>query len=414
MEESDINISGNYSTLWHESLVLNHTNVDIVPDLDGDDNPDVLVYTERYNSSTNEETVKLIAKKGSDGTHLWEESVNASGENNCDISAVLVRDLDGDGLNDTVIIESVYDEWRGTETKKAIAKKGNDGTLLWEESVSGISCFIEALPARDLDGDGLQDVLISKVKYDIWTEEETAKAMAKKGKDGTVLWEESVSAGVEDDCNISASSVGDLDGDDLGDVVVAEIKYDKMTETVTIKLIAKKGKDGTLLWEESETTSGVYTFGIDAEVGDLDGDGWDDIIIGKWKYNETTNTTTVNVIAKAGKEGTHLWEEAVNESGADNCDFFAEWAGDIDGDGLADVIMGEWKYNETINTTTSKVIAKKGKDGTPFWEESVSESGKDNCFILHIMLAIWMAIFLMTLSSPNGNITKQPIPRQQK
>ena len=138
MEESDINISGNYSTLWHESLVLNHTNVDIVPDLDGDDNPDVLVYTERYNSSTNEETVKLIAMKGSDGTHLWEESVNASGENNCDISAVLVRDLDGDGLNDTVIIESVYDEWRGTETKKAIAKKGNDGTLLWEESVSGI------------------------------------------------------------------------------------------------------------------------------------------------------------------------------------------------------------------------------------------------------------------------------------
>lgn len=40
-----LNIYGSYSTLWHESIVANHTDAEIVSDIEGDGNPDVLVHT---------------------------------------------------------------------------------------------------------------------------------------------------------------------------------------------------------------------------------------------------------------------------------------------------------------------------------------------------------------------------------
>ena len=82
--EGDLNITGNYSIIWQEPLDADETSgaagAYIVPDMDGDDNADVLVRTTKYDSSTNTRTAKVIAKKGTDGSHLWEESVSASGE----------------------------------------------------------------------------------------------------------------------------------------------------------------------------------------------------------------------------------------------------------------------------------------------------------------------------------------------
>ena len=195
--EGHLNITGNYSILWQEPLEADETSGAAgaypVPDMDGDGKPDVLVRTTKYYSSTNIRTAKVTAKKGTDGTHLWEESVSATGEYSCDILSFQAGDLDGDGLGDVILLQYERDAATFVTTWKVTAKKGKDGTHLWEESISGIASYMGAGPATDLDGDGLDDVTIWHWKTDIPAGTTTAKVIAKRGKDGTHLWEESIS-----------------------------------------------------------------------------------------------------------------------------------------------------------------------------------------------------------------------------
>jgi hypothetical protein len=212
-----LNLSGNYSKLWHQSLEANNTYAEIIPDIDGDNNPDVLVGTIKYNPVMDVETVTVIAKKGTNGTHLWEQSVSASGRENCDIAVYPLDDLDGDGLDDFIVTEWFYNESTGIATVTKIAKKGTNGTHLWEESVSGTEFFIGVYWGDDLDGDGLGDFIFQKWIRDSVTYTQTAEVIAKRGYDGTHLWKQTVSG---EACYMYVNRILDLDGDGLEDVIV--------------------------------------------------------------------------------------------------------------------------------------------------------------------------------------------------
>jgi hypothetical protein len=406
----NLNLSGNYSTLWHQFLEANDTSAEIISDIDGDGNPDVLVYTGKYDPVTDIETVTTIAKKGTNGTHLWEQSVNGT---ECDIWVVRLDDLDGDGLDDFLAFEYTYNESTAIATVTVIAKKGTNGTHLWEESVSGTEFGIVVYWGWDLDGDGLSDFIFQKWIRDSVTNTETAEIIAKRGYDGTLLWaqntsgwacdmyvdwildldgdglddiivyegvynamhlwEQSINAIGYENCDIWVEGLTDLDGDGLDDVIVYEWLYDESTGTDTVKLIAKKGINGTHLWEQSVNASGYWNceMWLDWFV-DLDGDGRDDIIVYEWVYNESADTETGTLIAKRGYDGTHLWEQSVNASGYWNCDKWVEELLDLDGDGLDDAIVYEWEYNESADTEAMVIIAKKGNNGTHLWEQSVN------------------------------------------
>ena len=370
----NLNLSGNYSTLWNQTLVANETDAEIILDVDGDGNPDVLVGTTKYDPVTDVETVTVIAKKGTNGTHLWEQSVSASGQGNCDIAVYWGWDLDGDGLGDFIVLEGSYNESTGIATVTVIAKKGTNGTHLWEQSVSGTEFSIVLYVLDDLDGDGLGDFIFQDWMHDSVTNTETAEIIAKRGYDGTLLWEQTISG---EACDMYVDWIAELDGDGLDDVIVNAWKYDYWTGTEAAKVTAKRGYDGTLLWEQ--TTSGWACEMYVDWILDLDGDGLDDVIVNAWKYDIWTGAEAAKVTAKRGYDGTHLWEQSVTASGYWYCDTWVEGLTDLDGDGLRDAIVYEWVYNETADAETVKLIAKKGINGTHLWEQSVNASGYWNC-----------------------------------
>ncbi|MGC9445385.1 MAG: hypothetical protein ACP5E9_10750, partial [Candidatus Methanospirareceae archaeon] len=277
-------LSGNFSELWNESFT-NEPVIVVIPDLNGDTNSDVLIYMPYAVSNTTLSCEKMVIKSGYDGTILWEDTICSDQTDlslfgfgldpyyspfNSPLYPYLNNtDLDGDGLNDGIMRIRKYDKNIDTTTELVIAKKGSDGTTLWEVSESasggdtcgiaiiGFGCFCDPsyylsldhpyyphLNHTDLDGDGLDDGFVLISKYNATTRITTERIIAKKGSDGTTLWEESVSAAAGDSCTIDIAGFGcrwsheldvihpdfakdypDFDGDGLDDGFVLISKY---------------------------------------------------------------------------------------------------------------------------------------------------------------------------------------------
>ena len=357
--------------IWNESASGTAPNLIVsAGDLGEDETGDALVMmtTSELDMSTftTNTAAKLIAKRGCDGEALWEEHVNTSGWS--PPSALIVGDLDGDGKDDVLVQMSTteFDMALGTITTTAtvIAKRGCNGEQLWNDSVSGtVGAFISAYPAGDLDGDEMDDVLVqmSTTEFDMTsgTTSMRTTVMAKRGRDGEALWEEPL------DGFGWALSVGDLDGDGKADVLLVQMsttEHDTAsgTSTTTATVIAKRGYDGEQLWEEQVTGTELFLFALPA--GDLDGDDQADVLVQIWGYNETTRDKTATVIAKRGYNGEHLWEESVTGK-----ELSALPAGDLNGDKKRDVVVHIHDYDEATDTTTETVIAKRGDDGKRIW-----------------------------------------------
>ena len=132
--------------------------------------------------------------------------------------------------------------------------------------------------------------------------------------------------------SVGFASLGDLDGDGYLDVVVGS-RDDY--------IYALSGKDGRLLWK-FETGWGVVS---SPALGDLDGDGNLDVVVG---------SRDDYIYALSGKDGRLLWKFETRGS---------VWSspalGDIDGDGNLDVVVG---------SVDNYIYALSGRDGRLLWK----------------------------------------------
>ncbi len=188
-----ITFSGNVALLWNESLPGGLVYVSKTDDMDGDKKGDMILMVD--NESTGVDIHTAIAKKGIDGTDLWRESTSIDVD---EFSVIPTDDLNGDKKADVLV--TIYDSNANNNT--LIVKKGNDGTNLWQESVTG---WIAALPTDDLNGDKKPDVLVYL----------GGTLIAKNGSDGTDLWKASSIGG------IWGIPIGDLDRDGRENTLVS-------------------------------------------------------------------------------------------------------------------------------------------------------------------------------------------------
>jgi hypothetical protein len=336
-------------------------------DMNGDGKADVLVMTYEgywWGEKTN---VTLIAKDGTNGNHLWEEPINSTGDDVwLDYAlAYAVPDMNSDDNTDVLV--TIYEHNETTESYNVtlIAKNGTDGSHLWEEPINSTGDDVRldyalAYAVPDLNGDGNTDVLVTIYEYNTSTERDNVTLIAKDGTNGYHLWEETISG---DDVWVVADGVPDMNGDDNTDVLVTIYWYDGTGDYVT--LIAKNGTNGNHLWEEIISGDDLYVNAY--AVPDLNGDGNTDVFVTIYEYYGF-----ITLIAKNGTDGSHLWEESFTSK-----DLIWAQGGvvpDLDGDDKPDVLVSTFEYNESADHTISTVIAKIGKNGTHLWEESISST----------------------------------------
>ncbi|HTE05886.1 MAG TPA: integrin alpha [Planctomycetota bacterium] len=136
----------------------------------------------------------------------------------------------------------------------------------------------------------------------------------------------------------SVALAGDVNGDGYADVLVGAPDYTLPNQTIPGRVLVLAGQSGEVLFELVGAAPGDDLGRAVAGAGDLNGDGFDDMIVGAPGADAAgTNSGLVHVLS--GATGTDLYTVA----GAAPSDGFGSAvasAGDVDGDGVGDLIVG--------------------------------------------------------------------------
>ena len=263
--------------------------------------------------------------------------------------------------------------------------------------------------AGDVNGDGLVDLIVGAKLSDPASGANAGRSYVVFGQTGTTAIDLSaIAAGtggfvingqcVGDQSGFSVASAGDVNGDGLADVIVGAKFSDPATNFNAGRSYVVFGQTGTTAINLSAIAAGTGGFVINgqdagsqsahsvASAGDVNGDGLADLIVGAITINSAagdyagrsyvvfgqTGTTAINLGAVAGGTGGF----AINgQCGYDQSGWSVASAGDINGDGLADLIVGAKYGDPASRSDAGRSYVVFGKTGTTAVELSAIAAG---------------------------------------
>ena len=215
--------------------------------------------------------------------------------------------------------------------------------------------------AGDVDGDGLADLLVIST---VLTGSPTVGGYTSVVYGGVGLADSDISAAgprfvptAADGTMSAVAHLGDVNGDGVGDFATSSVGSPSMGAPVEGHVYlffggSRWSGDADLLgaadvvWETG-LVDGNFFGGMLASAGDVDGDGFGDAIIGSPAAHGGRGAVQL-VFGQGTLSGGVLSSSAVLEiDGTQAFGFFAESGttnGDFDGDGLSDLVFGEWGF----------------------------------------------------------------------
>ncbi len=240
-------------------------------------------------------------------------------------------DVDGDGYDD-VVVGAPYNDAIGADAGAAYVYRGRDGTLLWtwRGEFAGDEFGHSASIIGDWDGDGFAETVVGAPRYD----SDSGSTYLYRGRVGT-RW--TVRRGVSAQLfGWSVGGAGDLTGDLRDDHVVGAPHTDNFPSHVGSATVF--GSDGSQFRIDGRSLGGAF-FGCSVDgAGDVDGDGYDDVIVGAYG-DPTAAAAAGSAHVMSGRLHTvlHIFD---GSAANDWLGFDVGGAGDIDGDGFTELIVG--------------------------------------------------------------------------
>ena len=301
-------------------------------------------------------------------------------------------DVDGDGLDDLLIGASgqdaagtnagagylVLSSSLGSERTLDLADADYKFTGEADDSWAGYSISY----AGDVDGDGLDDLLLGADADDGGTESHVAYLIlgSSLGSRRTVPLAEADYKLVGEtsyDYASQVSGAGDVDGDGLDDIVIGaagrdDHGYDSGGAYVVLgkslgvpRTLDLSNADYRLLGEDAYDYAGSTV----SDAGDVDGDGLGDILVGALKYDgrfDYQGAAYLVLGSSLGERRTLELSQACRMVGrfeGDHAGAAVSCAGDVDGDGLDDVVLGSYggpDGNGAASIITARAMAHMG------------------------------------------------------
>ena len=347
-------------------------------DINGDGYADLIVGANNYNVSNSEGIARVIyggANMGSTPTSAFTLLGGYYGALGQSVSGI--GDFNGDGINDMIAgapgadssagaAYIVYGSSNLTSTiqvgNSSYPMEASTGFYLSGAAASAEKAGYSVSGAGDVNGDGLADVVVGAYNalsgkgaaYVIFgTTTSTSGALADRVTAGGGF---RIDGGTGQGLGYQVSSAGDVNGDGLGDVIVstnstnadfsaAYVVFGKAS-TTSVTVSNLNASQGFSILGGSAAS---YIRGV-SSAGDMNGDGLSDLIVGA-KNGDTyvvygkssgtsVNLSSATIATSTGfKIDSRFYDDAYGGLNTQLIESVSS-AGDINGDGLSDLIIG--------------------------------------------------------------------------
>jgi len=351
-------------------------------DVNSDGYDDVIVGADGYNSFTGRayiyyggasmNSVADIILTGELTGHNFGYSVSGAG------------DVNNDGFSDVVV--GAYAA--GGYTGKAYIYYGGssmnniaDVTMAGENSFNDFGYSVSG--AGDVNGDGYKDVIIGAYGFNSgFGRTYIYYGGAAMDNAADVIM---IGGGLGDYFGVSVSNAGDVNDDGYSDVIIGSYGYNSFTGRAYIYYGGISMDPFADVTMTGESTNNQFGYSV-SDAGDVNGDGFADVYVGAWAYSTSKGRAYLyygganmnNVVAIFMTGDTTLNYFGYSVSGG----------GDVNGDGFADMIVGAFGYNSSTgrayvytNTLRGKDISDlimTGENVGDYFGESISNAGDVN------------------------------------
>lgn len=279
----------------------------------------------------------------------WKElvKVNGSGYEYLGYCVNPAGDIDQDGVPDLVV---------GTQADVAYVLSGVDGSVIYSLRGMGNGSFGMSVDgAGDVNDDGYLDILVGDMYADM--------AYVISGKDGSTMLHQLSGSQGWGYFGYSVSGLGDIDGDDCDDFIVgAPYGNSSMGYADIIS-----GQSGKTIYTYFGSNGYYAGYAVDC-AGDVDGDDIPDALIGMpYGYCYSPNQGYWDYFGMAsvvaGADGSTLYD-CTGDYSWNMFGSAVAGVGDVDGDGYDDVAVGGYYDPDPSYRYTGRVVVYSGVDGS--------------------------------------------------
>ncbi len=289
-----------------------------------------------------------------------------------------IGDMNGDGISDVAVgalgdngytgaIHVMFMNRNGTvsDTIK-INNNTKNGPLLYSGDQFGASIA----NIGDLNGDGISDVAVGARNDDTGNTDSGVIHIMFMNGNGTILRTVEINStstngpvlGNKDQFGSAIANIGDLNGDGISDIAVGAIGDNNLAGAVHVMFMNRNGTVSNTIEINSGTTNGPSLYSDDrfgasiANIGDLNGDGISDIAVGAWgnrnledgSGDPRADSGAVHIIllnsngsiSRTIEINVHTLGEVIVSS-YNRFGFSIANIGDLNGDGISDVAVGQ-------------------------------------------------------------------------
>jgi len=309
---------------------------------------------------------ELPAQSGQTANEVWitDGAVNFEGLGR---RLYIPDDLDGDGVKDLISVNPHSSTNLLSDNGSIQAISGSSGDLLWrlDGEYDGQQLGNSFPPAIDLDGDEVKDIFTVTSSASVYGFIRNGLVQAISGSTGTVIWQKfGMSDGEE--LGVTYSDADDINGDGSPEIVIGSATASSMglNRNGYVEMIS--GRWGYTLWRVNGLANSQGIGSYVTKVGDLNGDGTNDILACNSEFSSNSLYHNGMVMAISGQTGQVIWQTAGGNSNAllgQNAEVLA----DVNGDGIDDVLVinpdgfGPWMYEN------GNALALSGVDGSQIW-----------------------------------------------
>ncbi len=352
--------SGGFNTGWDAHLQVDQadalfgSNVAGAGDVNGDYFDDIIVGASDYDHGRKDEGAAFIFFGGAGAFNLTFDARLVSDQASAAFGygASGAGDVNGDGYADVIVGAPLFDQGEVNEGMAFLYFGGAgvfntvaDAQLQMDQE--GAWLGYSAAGAGDVNGDGYDDIIVGANYYDNGQDNEGAAFMFMGGP-GSFNSTADADLGVNqvnDGFGVSVAGAGDVNGDGFADVLVGAHQYDngQIDEGAVFLFFGGAGAFNTTFDARLELNQAGARFGLSVSgAGDVNGDGYADIIIGSPLYENGQPSEGAAFIYFGNQGVFDTTYDGLVESNQFNSSFGWSVAGvgDVNGDGYADVMVG--------------------------------------------------------------------------